>query len=175
MNGHTSPKPSTSKGPQKHSIQAALRPDNHEGNSMSSTITRGSETSSSKLLLPIPITTTMMSSNNYTVDDHPLSAPSRDDMENLVLHDNHHDAAEETKSFSTNYRSAMSTLPESHHHHPLSPPIVGTPADFDPRRTCISPIPQTLTPPSRTSTLPPMPRQFMRRSTGAAPRRAWWT
>ncbi|KAL2317435.1 hypothetical protein Fmac_031311 [Flemingia macrophylla] len=76
----------------------------------------------------------MMGSNNHTVDDHPLSAPLRDDLENLVLHDDHHHA-EETKSFSTDYRSAMSTLPESHHHHPLSPPIVTTPVDFDPLRS----------------------------------------
>ena len=70
------------------------------------------------------------------MEDHPLSAP-KDEMENLVLHDgaddngNGNDGAGAKSPFSSNYRSAMSTLSESHH-HPLSPPILATPADSDP-------------------------------------------
>ncbi|TKY56535.1 Sorting nexin 2A [Spatholobus suberectus] len=71
----------------------------------------------------------MMGSENQSVEDHPLSAP-KDEMENLVLHDDGDDDDTGGKSFSTNYRSAMSALSESH--HPLSPPIVATPADSDP-------------------------------------------
>ncbi|ESW14095.1 hypothetical protein PHAVU_008G252600 [Phaseolus vulgaris] len=71
----------------------------------------------------------MMGSENHTVDDHPLSAPP-DKMENLVLHDDdHHDAGKST--FSSAYRSTLTTLSESNH-HPLSPPILSTPADSDP-------------------------------------------
>ncbi|RDX97287.1 Sorting nexin 2B, partial [Mucuna pruriens] len=72
----------------------------------------------------------MMGSENQSVEDHPLSAP-RDQMENLVLHD---DGGDNTggKSFSASYRSAMSTFPDSQHHHPLSSPILATPADSDP-------------------------------------------
>ena len=71
------------------------------------------------------------------MEDHPLSAP-KDEMENLVLHDgaddngNGNDGAGAKSPFSSNYRSAMSTISESHHHHPLSPPILATPADSDP-------------------------------------------
>ncbi|XP_027330159.1 sorting nexin 2B-like isoform X2 [Abrus precatorius] len=67
----------------------------------------------------------MMGSENQSLQEHPLSA-SREEMENLVLHD---DDPLSTKSYS-NYRSAMSTLSESH--HPLSPSIVATPAESDP-------------------------------------------
>ncbi|XP_014504957.1 sorting nexin 2B-like isoform X2 [Vigna radiata var. radiata] len=70
----------------------------------------------------------MMGSENHTVDDHPLSAPP-DQMENLALHDSDHDAGKST--FSSAYRSAFTTFSESNH-HPLSPPIVSTPADSDP-------------------------------------------
>ncbi|BAT81425.1 hypothetical protein LR48_Vigan07g097700 [Vigna angularis] len=70
----------------------------------------------------------MMGSENHTVDDHPLSAPP-DQMENLALHDRDHDAGKST--FSSAYRSAFTTFSESNH-HPLSPPIVSTPADSDP-------------------------------------------
>ncbi|QCE01003.1 Sorting nexin Vps5-like [Vigna unguiculata] len=71
----------------------------------------------------------MMGSENHTVDDHPLSVPP-DQMENLVLHDHdQHDAGKST--FSSAYRSAFTTFSESNH-HPLSPPIVSTPADSDP-------------------------------------------
>ncbi|KAG2399067.1 uncharacterized protein HKW66_Vig0084510 [Vigna angularis] len=48
-------------------------------------------------------------------------------MENLALHN--HDAGKST--FSSVYRSAFITFSESNH-HPLSPPIVSTPADSDP-------------------------------------------
>ncbi|XP_020202008.1 sorting nexin 2A isoform X2 [Cajanus cajan] len=74
----------------------------------------------------------MMGSHNHSVEDHPLSAPPHQ-MENLLLHDDHGVGGDETKSFSTNYRSAMSTLSESH--HPLSPPIVAAPAESDPLRS----------------------------------------
>ncbi|WVY89186.1 hypothetical protein V8G54_034700 [Vigna mungo] len=70
----------------------------------------------------------MMGSENHTVGDHPLSAPP-DQMENLALHDHDHDAGKST--FSSSYRSAFTTFSESNH-HPLSPPIVSTPADSDP-------------------------------------------
>ncbi|KAK7321387.1 hypothetical protein VNO77_31990 [Canavalia gladiata] len=68
-----------------------------------------------------------MGSENQSLEEHPLSA-SREEMENLVLHDDDDDPLS-NKSYS-NYRSAMSTLNDSH--HPLSPPIVATPADSDP-------------------------------------------
>ncbi|KAK7385584.1 hypothetical protein VNO78_31310 [Psophocarpus tetragonolobus] len=64
------------------------------------------------------------------MEDHPLSAP-KDEMQNLQLHDDSSNANDAGKSFSSNYRSAMSTLSESHN-HPLSPPILATPADSDP-------------------------------------------
>ncbi|KAK7300877.1 hypothetical protein RJT34_11728 [Clitoria ternatea] len=62
-------------------------------------------------------------------ENHPLSE-SREEMENLLLHDDNQDPlSTDTKSFS-NYRSAMSSLTDSR--HPLSPSIVTTPADSDP-------------------------------------------
>lgn len=54
---------------------------------------------------------------------------SREEMENLILNDDSIHSST-SKSFS-NYRSAISTLSESNH-HPLSPPIIATPADSDP-------------------------------------------
>ncbi|KHN46116.1 Sorting nexin 2B [Glycine soja] len=86
------------------------------------------------------------------MEDHPLSAP-KDEMENLVLHDgaddngNGNDGAGAKSPFSSNYRSAMSTLSESHH-HPLSPPILATPADSDPLLSPNSPFNSFLDPPS---------------------------
>lgn len=73
----------------------------------------------------------MGSENHSSEEDHPLSA-SKEELENLVLHE-HHDNDNDNdplKSYS-NYRSTMSTLSESNN-HPLSPPIVSTPADSDP-------------------------------------------
>lgn len=70
-----------------------------------------------------------MGSENQSLEEqqpHPLSlSPSTDEMENLFLHD---DPLQDSKSYS-NYRSVMSTLSETTHHHPLSP---STPADSDP-------------------------------------------
>ncbi|CAJ1970718.1 unnamed protein product [Sphenostylis stenocarpa] len=72
----------------------------------------------------------MMGSENHSVQDHPLSEPL-DHMENLALHD-HDDGNDGAKSsLSAAYSSAFTTLSESNH-HPLSSPIVSTPADSDP-------------------------------------------
>ncbi|GAB4860257.1 Sorting nexin 2B [Ancistrocladus abbreviatus] len=51
---------------------------------------------------------------------------SGEEVESLVLDD-----PLTSKSYAS-YRSAVSTFSESHHHHPLSTPIVATPADGDP-------------------------------------------
>ncbi|KAK2430420.1 sorting nexin 2B [Trifolium repens] len=76
----------------------------------------------------------MMDSENNTTEEHlhpyPLSS-SKDELENLNLHENNeHDSLLSTKSYS-NYRSVMSTLSDSHN-HPLSPPSFVSPADSDP-------------------------------------------
>ncbi|KAL0533538.1 hypothetical protein IC582_027572 [Cucumis melo] len=65
----------------------------------------------------------MMDSENQGFEAAQLYS-SRDDMENLVLKEQL-----SSKSFS-NYRSAMSSLSDSH--HPLAPPTILTPADSDP-------------------------------------------
>lgn len=65
----------------------------------------------------------MMDSENQGFEEAHLYA-SKEEMENLVLDD-----PLSSKSYS-NYRSAMSTLSDTQ--HPLSPPIVVTPADSDP-------------------------------------------
>lgn len=67
----------------------------------------------------------MMGSENQGFEEAHLYA-SREEMESLVLDD-----SLTSKSYS-NYRSAMSTLSGSRLHHPLSPPIIATPADTDP-------------------------------------------
>ncbi|XP_057442208.1 sorting nexin 2B isoform X2 [Lotus japonicus] len=78
----------------------------------------------------------MMDSENHTSEEHhhhPLSAAAapREEMESLALHDDdgNGEVLSSSKSYS-NYRSVMSTLSESR--HPLSPPIVSTPAESDP-------------------------------------------
>ncbi|KAG7037021.1 Sorting nexin 2A [Cucurbita argyrosperma subsp. argyrosperma] len=65
----------------------------------------------------------MMDSENQGFEEAQLYS-SRDQMENLVVKEQL-----SSKSFS-NYRSAMSSLSETH--HPLSPPTILTPADSDP-------------------------------------------
>ncbi|KAA8543697.1 hypothetical protein F0562_021557 [Nyssa sinensis] len=65
----------------------------------------------------------MMGSENRGFEEAHLYA-SREEMESLVLDD-----SLTGKSYS-DYRSAMSTLSETH--HPLSPPIIATPTDTDP-------------------------------------------
>ncbi|GAU44405.1 hypothetical protein TSUD_246310, partial [Trifolium subterraneum] len=77
----------------------------------------------------------MMDSENHTTEEHlhphPLSS-SKDELENLNLHENNeHDSLLSTKSYS-NYRSVMSTLSDSHNHHPLSSPSFVSSADSDP-------------------------------------------
>lgn len=76
----------------------------------------------------------MMGSENQGFEEAHLYA-SREEMESLVLDD-----SLTSKSYS-NYRSAMSTLSDSRLHHPLSPPIIATPADTDP---LLSPPPPPL-------------------------------
>ncbi|KAI4305386.1 hypothetical protein L6164_028756 [Bauhinia variegata] len=66
----------------------------------------------------------MMGSEEQGFQESHLFA-SREEMENLVLDD----PLSTSKSYS-DYRSAMSSLADTH--HPLSPPIVATPADTDP-------------------------------------------
>uniref|UniRef100_A0A5B7ATZ7 Putative sorting nexin 2B n=1 Tax=Davidia involucrata TaxID=16924 RepID=A0A5B7ATZ7_DAVIN len=65
----------------------------------------------------------MMGSENQGFEKAQLYA-SREEMESLVLDDSL------TSKSSSNYRSAMTTLSKTH--HPLSPPIIITPADTDP-------------------------------------------
>lgn len=68
-----------------------------------------------------------MDSENQGFEEAQLfaaAAPAHGEMQNLVLNDQL-----SSKSFS-NYRSAISSLSETH--HPLSPPAVLTPADSDP-------------------------------------------
>ncbi|XP_038894988.1 sorting nexin 2A [Benincasa hispida] len=65
----------------------------------------------------------MMDSDNQGFEEAQLYS-SRDEMENLVLKE-----PLSSKSFSS-YRSAMSSLSDSH--HPLAPPTILTPADSDP-------------------------------------------
>ncbi|XP_004490663.1 sorting nexin 2B-like isoform X2 [Cicer arietinum] len=73
----------------------------------------------------------MMDSENHTSEEHlhPLSS-SKEELENLHLHENNEYDPLITKSYS-NYRSVMSTLSDSHN-HPLSPPSLVSPADSDP-------------------------------------------
>ncbi|XP_075079013.1 sorting nexin 2B isoform X5 [Nicotiana tabacum] len=65
-------------------------------------------------------------------------------MESLSLDDDEDDNKSTSKSYS-NYRSAMTSLSDSH--HPLSPSVVATPADSDP----------LLAPPETSSIQPPSP------------------
>lgn len=65
-------------------------------------------------------------------------------MESLSLDDDDDDNKSTSKSYS-NYRSAMTSLSDSH--HPLSPSVVATPADSDP----------LLAPPETSSIQPPSP------------------
>ncbi|XP_015874646.2 sorting nexin 2A isoform X1 [Ziziphus jujuba] len=66
----------------------------------------------------------MMGSENQGFEEAHLYA-SKEEMENLVLDEPLND----NKSHS-NYRSALSSLADTH--HPLSPPVAATPADSDP-------------------------------------------
>ncbi|MCD9646960.1 Sorting nexin 2B [Datura stramonium] len=66
-------------------------------------------------------------------------------MESLSLDDDEDDNKLTSKSYS-NYRSAMSSLSDSH--HPLSPSIVATPADSDPLLAPDSPETSSIQPPS---------------------------
>ncbi|KAE9596068.1 hypothetical protein Lal_00030979 [Lupinus albus] len=72
--------------------------------------------------------TTMMGSENQSFEQqqHPLSASTTDQMENLILHDNHDDSLSAINSYS-NYRSVMSTL--SFTNHPLSATTTLTDSD----------------------------------------------
>lgn len=65
----------------------------------------------------------MMNSENQGFEEAPLYS-TRDEMENLLIKEQL-----SSNSFS-NYRSAMSSLSDTH--HPLSPPTILTPADSDP-------------------------------------------
>ncbi|XVE58958.1 hypothetical protein DITRI_Ditri05aG0004900 [Diplodiscus trichospermus] len=73
----------------------------------------------------------MMGSESQSFQEAQLFA-SREEMENLVLdeplsnHNNHHN----NNSYSS-YRSTTSSLSDATH-HPLSPPVLATPADSDP-------------------------------------------
>ncbi|OIW04393.1 hypothetical protein TanjilG_32585 [Lupinus angustifolius] len=76
----------------------------------------------------------MMGSENQSFEQqqqqqHPLSASTTDEMENLLLHDNHDDPLSASNSHS-NYRSVMSTL--SFTNHPLSATTTATLTDSDP-------------------------------------------
>lgn len=66
----------------------------------------------------------MMGSENQGFEEAHLYA-SKEEMQNLVLDD----PLNGSKSHS-NYRSVLSSLSDTH--HPLSPPVVATPADSDP-------------------------------------------
>ncbi|XP_021278080.1 sorting nexin 2B-like [Herrania umbratica] len=77
----------------------------------------------------------MMGSENQGFEEAHLFA-SREEMENLVLdeplsnHSNSNNNHQNNNSYSS-YRSATSSLSDTTH-HPLSPPILATPADSDP-------------------------------------------
>ncbi|GAB4824320.1 Sorting nexin 2B [Ancistrocladus abbreviatus] len=76
----------------------------------------------------------MLGSENqgFTQGFHATNHQS-EEMESLVLND-----LLTSKSYAS-YRSAMSTLSESHHHHPFSTPNIFTPADRDPLLSHLSP------------------------------------